>query len=344
MYGEYVLYLECYEKNCYPHTPRWSPAKYGIGQTIQQYACKLAGDAEGGCLQGRSGWIKPESVYKRVMAALATPITGNPSFSCDKKTTWTMKGGKDDKSAVELGLENILRELGHSEKADQFAAGLSIRLNFAEHGYVFRRLNGLGVIPWEIYKMTPDGHQEDATLGYIPTPRSGKVPGFKVFQYFQERENYHKNFLVVVGDEAPKMIGWDSSVVEYLIDKVAVPKELLKPGSFCKSIASFREACACAPVLPDDVAINLSKPAESDEWRLRDYHGIAASLGLPPEDKISFTLGAVRHTWRRDRICKVANDLVHMNGLVFWGKLFLGNIYTEIIRSAGKEAQQLALV
>jgi hypothetical protein len=69
----YVLFEESYEKNCYPHTPRWSAWVAGTPEQVMQRIFLAASDCEGGMLQSKAGYITPESWIRGWLKEMAAP-------------------------------------------------------------------------------------------------------------------------------------------------------------------------------------------------------------------------------------------------------------------------------
>lgn len=69
----YAGWEATYEKNVYPHTPRWSRV-VGSLEDIVRRIFLWASACEGGLLQDPRGWIAPEVYIRRWMARLANPI------------------------------------------------------------------------------------------------------------------------------------------------------------------------------------------------------------------------------------------------------------------------------
>lgn len=89
--GEKIIYVgfeSTYEKNCYPHTPHWSPVFIGDHKEAIQSIFHFGSVCEGGMLQDRDGHVLPEVYIARWLRALANPIPmPNWTVNFEDKTT-----------------------------------------------------------------------------------------------------------------------------------------------------------------------------------------------------------------------------------------------------------------
>lgn len=132
--GEKIIYVgfeSTYEKNCYPHTPHWSPVFIGGHEEAIKSIFYFGSVCEGGLLQDRDGHLLPEVYIARWLKALANPIP---------MPNWTVEF--EDKSKGFL----------HERYRDVEAA--------RREGRGLWRIMGSGV---------PDG-DPDKTLGHRPNP------------------------------------------------------------------------------------------------------------------------------------------------------------------------------
>ena len=104
----FILEEQTYEKNCYPHAPKWSVAAFGAYQDVMRHVFRYASVTDGGMLQGRSGWIGSEGYIKSWRDAIANadldrnheePATVNLYVG----TSWTapIEKGSNESTAID---------------------------------------------------------------------------------------------------------------------------------------------------------------------------------------------------------------------------------------------------
>ncbi|AXW10006.1 hypothetical protein CJO90_05710 [Ralstonia solanacearum] len=71
----YFLFENTYEKNLYPHEPRWSCVAIGSYEQVLLRIFQGAAACEGGSLQGRGCGLLPETFILRWQRALRAPLT-----------------------------------------------------------------------------------------------------------------------------------------------------------------------------------------------------------------------------------------------------------------------------
>jgi hypothetical protein len=290
--GKYVLFGESYDSNVWPHTPYWTPLKYGTGVDIQEYACRFASEAEGGMLQIRSGWTKPEVIFNRVMRALAEPVKDSGWIfpTVVASTRFCVRTEVPDNTAAGMGLEAMLRETGHPGAADQLYSGWPVGLIYKHHGEVIRRLLAAGVREWDLFTFDKLNRKRHPELGFKPKFKEKFKPKYRVFEVFPLESEVGKFLLLAIDNQPPVITGQEYWTMEHFIEEFARPKELVEPGSFGPTMKEFRTACETAPALPDEVELCFKLP----EGNHGTFDDLVVALGKPMLTDLKVTVGELR--------------------------------------------------
>ena len=163
----YVLFEQTYEKNCYPHTPRWSCIHIGtVGDALKKIFIS-ASACEGGMLQNRNGYITPEGyidgwikAFSKVYRMGDLPI----KLSVGKGYSVPVPEGSKDK------VQAILRRHGQDKVCDLLDAGESYYLSlFRDSDLIVELLNG--TLPaWRLFSngAMPIDSPVEPSLAFVP--------------------------------------------------------------------------------------------------------------------------------------------------------------------------------
>jgi hypothetical protein len=239
----YVLYEQTYEKNCVPHTPRWSCVSIGGIEKTMALVFGLASECEGGMLQGRGGHISAEGYIRGWLRELAAPVKfGNCVISLKFGTDMFSDSIPADK--IEFVKSALLR-LGRTDLLEPLVAGEMIRLDlFAEIDVIEAICTLKGVSPWRILRSTTPYPDPCPELGYTPAP----VQKFTVELPVAYRV-CSDECLMRRPDGTWYGAGSTYSIVRQFVEGLW-RAELKEPGSFFKRIRAYRKAIQESPELP----------------------------------------------------------------------------------------------
>lgn len=251
-----VLYLLAhftYEKNCYPHKSRWGWFAFGTYAEVMTLVTTGMSDLEGGMLQSKNGWIRPENYIAAWRRELKSPHTST------KQTVlvgWHLFKPWHDHSE-ELAQQRLNAVLEALEPA-----GLSIwrvmlenckaqtfEVSIAEHHQLVRLLMK-HVTFWRLIESSTPSE----TLLDKPPPLPSST-GTATFPKVQAYRCYHEQVLVSIDGGPLTPWGWDYSAVGRYCNTYVVPAELTQPGSSKKAVPEFRNILKTAPQLPDDTIV-----------------------------------------------------------------------------------------
>lgn len=288
----YVLFEQTYEKNCYPHDPRWSCVGMGYIDEVLDRIFKMASSCEGGILQNRSGHITPEGYIAGWLTELASPkamqdVRGTLAFGTNFSATIP-------ESQRDTVLE-VLEQDGYPEVRQALLAdGFEVSL----HAYfdVLRSIYGKRAIgAWRFIADVARNGTECPELGYCPDKKpapQGRVPRMLLLD--------RDNLLVEQPDGTFRSEGWAYSVVGSFVANYAAT-ERAYPGSYRSAIKYYRTVAAKALPAPDSAVIEFSiafiDPGET--YARESLAQFAKELGQPSTEFI-MTLGQIKTLKKED--------------------------------------------
>lgn len=283
----YVLFEKTYEKNCHPHTPRWSCWGVGEFKDILDRIFRGAAACEGGMLQGTHGHIRPESYITSWMTALKNPVALN-------NEDIHLKVGDSFYSSIPAAdlekVEEILAAIGLNAASEALRKGESIRLSLMDDADAVLALYGIhGVIPpWKVFEHIAVGYIERPDMA--PAFKEGilPIPSVEVLKIDDE------NRLVRIDNGPWECWGWEYSAIGKYVTDVACKLEKEAYGMHKRAIKTFRNACASATNVPDDavVSVQIEKDCPGHDYYARQARELAANLGIMINGpSFSFTVG-----------------------------------------------------
>jgi hypothetical protein len=288
----YVLFEKTYEKNCYPHTPRWSCLAIGPAEDVMQRVFLAASICEGGMLQARNGQIKAENYIAAWRRELANPVE-MPDIAIDLKigTSLYAKIPKEKENDVRNVLANIERN-DLFTKIQEGSASVSLHKDadviLALYG------NDSPISPWRILSWGDALTLREPRFGITRVKANVVAPHAQILRLTNE------DLLVKIGDQPWHMGGWAYSVVgSYIIDVVS-GLEMQSTGCAAGLIQSFRELCASALVVSDATRITVNRnTANVEAWQASTVDSLAIALGIveeghPCPEQFTCTVGEVK--------------------------------------------------
>jgi hypothetical protein len=277
----YALLENLYEKNVYPHTPRWSAVAFGRIEEVMDTIFLYASGTADGLLQGRNGWIEPQAYVTGWLRALANP------------QPFRQGPTKDIRSELTAGKVEAVRKAGYPDLADRLQADLEggggIVLDFQKSPDAIAALVKQGGLPaWTLIDSRAAYREEDPSypgLGYRPmkakgSPFSGAAPvealpaGFLVNL---AGDGASKNVVIRKPDGSLTLGGPLWREKERFIQGYA-RYELAYPGRFAESWARFGDHLAGLPDLPEDTIVRVD-PSHADQWVREEAQELARRMG-----------------------------------------------------------------
>ncbi|MFC6281182.1 hypothetical protein [Polaromonas aquatica] len=313
----YVLFEQTYEKNCYPHHPHWSCVGLGYLEDVMARIFASGSSCEGGGLQGRGGCIKPESYIGDWLSEMATPLEmGNFRNKIAFGENFYATIPESLRERVLKGLEDEgFSEAVKALSGDGIEVALHDDIELIRAIYVKHR-NELG--PWRFIGRFDAVNQMEgfrsSDLGYTPGKDQTYKPQVPLMFAID-----NEALILEQPNGTFRTSGAAYSCTATFVEGYGLT-ELAHPGTFRKSIKTFRDAVKTAPMASDETRIVVSVaglPADQ-QYRRDRVQTLADHLGQKSTE-FETSLGDVR---------RVANDdnhliyhLMHMETLVWKPKL-----------------------
>ncbi|CAN7804888.1 hypothetical protein LJR267_010553 [Paraburkholderia hospita] len=304
----FALFERTYEKNCYPHIDQWSAIAFGRYAEVMRRVFRHASSCEGGMLQSRAGYIKPENYLATWRSLLAKPFRlPDQKIRLDVSTSF--------RAAIpEASLDDVRSSLS--------AAGLAGRVEEVAGGQAEVSLHGdaelLAAIYGESGALSAWRILREHDCSSVPVAADLGLPSRdpsalermpSVRCYKIDEENRLVSFDVQPWENA----GWQYSAIGSFITDVAYPIEMETPGFAKAAIPVYRDLMRNACQLPAETIIEITRMPEGLEDycgraadELAGYLGLADGEGRAPE-RFSFRFGDVPAEPRGSAMYKLCN-------------------------------------
>jgi hypothetical protein len=269
----YVLFEETFEKNVHPHRPHWSCIHLGTLESAMKRIFACAGVCEGGMLQGRGGWIRPEGYIEGWLRQLAEPVAmRDQDIRLEVRDVFSAAVPKEHADKVVA----ILHEARYTDAADALADGRAAILNLHRDAELLASIYGGEVLaPWRVLGTywAPTHAARVPSLGYAPkAARNVALDPVEVLKVADQ-----DNRLLRRADGSWYCAGWAYSLVaKYVEDYWRT--ELVEPGGFRKRIRAYRSAVEDAPMVPPGTKVSVDPSKAPDRWMQERIDGIRAKL------------------------------------------------------------------
>lgn len=286
----YFLFENTYEKNLYPHEPRWSCVSIGSYDQVLKRILQGAAACEGGSLQGRGRDLLPEHFIRRWQRALRTPLT-MPDVTV--RVEPTLPYSRDEENAQYRDkVAGVLADQGRPEVAKTFRAGQAFTLELYADLDLVLALHGMDgpVSPWRAVRAE---QAQGPAVSDFATPRTREPVVAPVYAVWALDDHVRVGKF---GNAPVAVLGWTYRAVGHFLGQYVYPLELRRTGISAGLIRRFRESCLSAPLLPDTVrvTIRLGEIPDVYPWQWECASQIAAALGGTQEPTLSTTLGELR--------------------------------------------------
>lgn len=269
----YILAEESYEKNCSPHTPRWSCFAIGDYKQVMEKVFLHASAAEGGGLQNRANDLTPEGYIRGWNLAFNKPVAFSDkaiSFRILERNYW--RDGIESNMAGLLftHLKSINRldvwETLVSEQDDKVVVSLydEIELILGIFG-----TNGF-VSPWRIIDIyyRPSG-MEDISL--IPQKCYGGDFPPAPLPLVKATGKYSSEFARVKEDGTLSEFVMAYRVVADYVEKDAYQWEMIERGQGIKHIQAFRKSINILPDSTSNIEASVNKATLTDDVSIKAF-------------------------------------------------------------------------
>lgn len=300
----FALFEQTYEKNCYPHTPKWSCLAIGTREDVLRMIFLCAASFEDGLLQTRTGERSTEAFISEWLGELAMP------FDLQDKQI-ELRIGDDWQAPIPATdiynkdrrpkIDQALRSAGYSGAADTLGAGQTLAVSLYQDLDLLRTLfavpqgaNSALCGSWRILSHKDAGQSIARTLG-IPRakPRGATLTLPRLLKV--QSPNRSVDAMLVQQDGGHYAISW-RSFIDVSIAGICVEAEIKYPGSYDANIKAVRAAVKAAQHVDALTKVEYRHewiPSESMGWMPRDLNKLAAEFGAQPQTAFSTTWGEI---------------------------------------------------
>ncbi|MBA1280469.1 MULTISPECIES: hypothetical protein [Pseudomonadaceae] len=259
----YVLFEQTYEKNTFPHTPRWSCRAIGALPHVMSIVFWSAAGCEGGSTQAANGRdISPETYIHGWLQELANPV----DFQDQEILLETGKGWSVPVPADELQSTcELLKSLGRQDISGALEQGESVRLSlYADVDLISAVFDSRRSGPWRVIAASsaPLYGTRNAALGYNPVKaKAYELPTTRFYKISDKTSAV----LIQREDNQWRCEGWGYNYVNDYVTNLW-EAELREPGSYRTKIKALRAAINNAPYVPKEgvkVIVDTAVPVES---------------------------------------------------------------------------------
>jgi len=275
--GRLVVVVEeqGYEKNVYPHTPRWSVRFVGSVEQAVALIFDSASCCEGGLLQGPSGAIRPEGYIRKGLEALrnARPISQHATFHV-YGTGWYRVLDEENADRRDAVL-SVLRAALPAELVEAILKG-GEAFFVREHGDLLADL-AQHVRPW---RMLRDGVRFDADAPVLDALVEASAAGLPEVrnpmteQVYRVEDGSHRGTIAMPCEDGRYALESGYVAIADFV-KQAWPLEIRTPGAGVKAIRAYRKWLqkSVPPLRLNEAVIEVASDARYICQDVREAHG-----------------------------------------------------------------------
>ncbi|XUW93281.1 hypothetical protein OH764_34710 (plasmid) [Burkholderia sp. M6-3] len=276
----FALFERTYEKNCYPHIDQWSAIAFGRYADVMRRVFRHASSCEGGMLQSRAGYIRPENYIGTWRSLLAKPFR-LPDRRIRLDVAESFRAAIPEASRDDV--RSSLCAAGFAARADEVLGGeaeVSLHADAALLEAIYGETGALSV--WRVLSEHACSNRPvDAELklpSRCPTALE-RMPAVRCYKIDDE------NRLVSFDGKPWENAGWQYSAIGSFITEVAYPLEMEAPGFAKLAVPAYRDLLTKAEPLPAETVVNVTRMPEGvEEYCGRVADELAAYLGLADDD------------------------------------------------------------
>ena len=293
----YLLFIETYDSNVFPQTPRWNCCAIGSYDEVLLYIHLMMSSCEGGTTKYRRGDIKPENLLKTWLKLFQAPVS-MPDVSVALDLTVLLKtdhGRTEVEKVCACLTARGLPEL--AEQAMQQPLQLSLHKDAAAITAIFG-VNGT-LSPWRAVCREDAYTLPDKELA---PAREKLFVGWPSLEVMKVEDRHYNDFVLVKAEDGC----WRSvqavySAVQHFISHYGYQMELRSTGSSVQYITRFRDQITSAKAVQDHIKLKIYPDrtngytwSEKLAFELLNKLGIAKPADGAAAPRVTTTLGDVR--------------------------------------------------
>lgn len=299
----YVLFEQLYEKNCYPHTPRWSCVGFGTLPDMLRLICRYASSCEGGMLQTPRGQLKPENYIAGWIKELKSPKEMRDRIVGLKVgTSWasTIPAEAAEKAFAVLDADN------RKGITDTLRQGSMVELSLHQDAELLAQIYTGGLLSIScILPCTGCAplHNGVPAPQFGFSPATGKASAHPLPRALRIGETYH--ILRPRADGSWFHAGWEYELVSDYVTNLWETL-LFDPQSVGKRVGAFRQAIGTSPTIPLGISVAIDRTVPVHEYAQQDIEDLMQRNPVTVTDrgfKVISTDSNLYHLCRLPRDC-----------------------------------------
>jgi hypothetical protein len=258
----FLLFEETYEKNCYPHTPRWGCVGIGRRDDVLRSIFNRAASTEGGMFRPQSRMTTADAYIPRWDRALKNAISiQSRQVSVGKHTMPMLWAGETPPPPMTDEVYGPLDPSQAKDWEDGKSITLDLESDFETIVWLWRTKR---LSLWKVFKHDLSGHALDMSgeIFYPAAPKERHRPLPEFVRLFDsDSQLYLKDgtLLVAVGDDYEVMRKYVSEYAE---------TEIRRPGHWKSNLRAYRKHIHSTPVLDQSLVLNALVPMNCPSWEL----------------------------------------------------------------------------
>ena len=265
----YILSENTYEKNVYPHTPRWNVIGFGRLDAMLDRIFVYASYACGGLLQGRGGAIDPTTYVAGWLREMAAPHAFEKQETHLTLQENGMHGVLHTEDAQETQETLVaLRQAGYPAIAEELASGRRVTFSFKMDAGALAAI-ATTCPAWRFVTVQQGDAPVVADLAHHPK-KSASPPPETPFPYvYQLGGPGGHPWLDQVVSRTSQGLHIEEGGYNLLQHFVASygPTERAYPGHFREAYKDFKARLEALPLLPNETILRVDPARAEGSWR-----------------------------------------------------------------------------
>jgi hypothetical protein len=316
----YAMYELQFEKNVYPHEPRWSCVFIGVFDDAITKVCGLAAECIDGLRQSRSGYIKPEAYFNAWRKLFAAP------FGFGEMVINLQTGRAYSTSIPESASDSVEKVFIAHRREDLIPAlrQAGVDLSWKDDTELLLGLYGSeGVLPpWRALQYCDTLSLPRAELGVsVRVPHAVvSLPALNVLRLAEDERTLANGMLLARFGDGKWQLYRDKAhfLAHHLVNNIRPRLTLGSSRQLERMMEEARICCETAPAVPESafVVVSIRHGGPKTEDTQFAIQKLAASVGrinadgsLPAEMKLGLA-DFERHEWDLSWLSSIPEEMV----------------------------------
>ena len=309
----YLLFIETYDSNVFPQTPRWNCCAIGSYDEVLLYIHLIMSSCEGGTTKYRRGNIKPENLLKSWQKLFQAPVhMPDVSITLDMTAQLKTDYGRTEVEKVCTSLTaRGLPEM--SDTVRQQPLQLWLHKDVAAVMAIYG-VNG-ALSPWRAVR------RDDAytlPIRELSPAREKLFVGWPSLEVLKVEDRQYNDFVLVKAEDGRwRSVQAVCSAVQHFISQYGYQMELRSAGSSVQHITRFRDQVTAAKAVQDHIKLTIYPDRtngytwpEELAFKLLNKLGISKPAEGAAAPRVTTTLGDVRECDGMYELSRLQSDQV----------------------------------